>query len=149
MVLPAPRRWDTRSPVTITAYGEAVVSATRKAALSPGRSLQGNHDGDPFGWLATSAPSVSSSHPTSPHRPEMGTGLPAYRMSTRNVSPAKMGRSGRMCSLSGRCVYFAGRPSTRMSWIRKWPRSRVNRDNGCTATAVTVARPASRLDTTR
>ena len=84
-------------------YGDAVVTATRKVALSSGWSLHGNQDGAPFGWLATSTPSVSSSQPMSPQRPEMGTGLPAYRMSILKVSPAPIGRSGLIRSLSGRC----------------------------------------------
>jgi hypothetical protein len=149
VVLPAPRRRDTGSPVTSTVYAEEVVSETRNVALAPGWSSHGNQDGDPFGWLATSTPSVSSSQPRSPHRPEMGTGLPAYRMSTRNVSQAPIGRSGRICSLSGRWVYFAGRPSTRTSCTRSRPRSSVNRDNDWTASAVMTARPTSRLATIR
>ena len=149
VVVPAPRRRETRSPVASTVYRDAVVSATRKVALSSGRSLHGNQDGDPFGWLATSTPSVSSSQPMSPHRPEMGTGVPAYRISIWKVAPCPIGRSGLIRSLPGRWLNLAGRPSTRTSWIRKRPRSRLNRDSGWTARAVMTAFPASRFDTTR
>jgi hypothetical protein len=73
--------------VASTVYADAVLNETRKPALSSGRSLHGNQDGDPIGWLATSAPSVNSSQPMSPHRPEMGTGVPAYRTSILKVVP--------------------------------------------------------------
>ena len=68
-------RATSRPPVTAV-YGDGVVIARRYAALSAGRSLQGYQDGAPTGWLATSAPSVSSSQPRPPHGLRTGLGLP-------------------------------------------------------------------------
>lgn len=63
-------------PPTTTVYGDGVVTAIWYVALSAGRSLHGNQEGAPTGWLATSAPSVSSSQPRPPHGLRTGRGFP-------------------------------------------------------------------------
>jgi hypothetical protein len=64
------------TPLATTWYAEAVVIAILYAALRSGRSSQGNQDGAPIGWLATSTPSVSCSQPRVPKRLFIGLGAP-------------------------------------------------------------------------
>ncbi|GAA3118221.1 hypothetical protein GCM10020254_76500 [Streptomyces goshikiensis] len=71
-------------------------------ALSAGRSLQGYQDGAPTGWLATSAPSVSSSQPMPPQGLRTGLGLPAQCTSTVKAAPAAGGLAGRIRSFPPR-----------------------------------------------
>src|SRR6476469_5411862 len=72
----------------------------RKLALLLGWSSQGNQDAAPLGWPATSAPLVSSSKPTEPHRDRSGRGLPAYRTSIFRAAPAGSAAASVTCSLS-------------------------------------------------
>lgn len=73
-------------------------------ALSAGRSLHGYQEGAPIGWLATNAPSSSSSQPSSPQGLVTGLGLPDQCTSTVNAAPARIGFGGRMRNRPPRCV---------------------------------------------
>ena len=75
-----------------------------------GWSLHGNQDGAPIGWLATSAPSVSSSQPTSPQRLRTGRGLPRVAHLDRERGPAAPAAPGVTCSLPPRAGVTRGRP---------------------------------------
>ncbi len=96
-------RVSSRPPAT-TWYAEGVVIEIWYDALSAGRSLHGYHDGAPTGWLATSAPSTSSSQPSPPHGLLTGFGFPDHCTSTVNAAPARIGFAGRTRSLPPRCV---------------------------------------------
>ncbi len=96
-------RVSSRPPAT-TAYADGVVTEIWYDALSAGRSLHGYHDGAPMGWLATSAPSSSSSQPSPPHGLLTGSGLPDQCTSTVKAAPARTGLAGRTRSLPPRCV---------------------------------------------
>ena len=144
VVVPPATRRDTRPPLATTVYRLGAVTAIRYVALSAGRSLHGNQDGAPTGWLATSAPSVSSSQPMSPQRLRTGRGLPAYSTVTTNGVPAGTGRTGRTRSFPSRCRCRAGAPSRRTRSARNAAKSSGTSASRRSATAAMTARPDSR-----